>query len=186
MWKASIIEEKELTSNKHFTGVTSFKFYFNTCIPINIVLKKNCTNIFSVLNTFDMDIVCIGYCLQTKQTLDLSGNSHTTKIANYNRWNPAFESEEVWQLNRIIRQIERVIKYYKRGWNTDPIMFKYLKLIDKIQNFDNIFSSENFDTKLKISQENTKIVKSICLLWLEKHEISDKELELLKEKIKEI
>ena len=46
--------------------------------------------------------------------------------------------------------------------------------------------NHNFNEKLKISQENTVIVKQICELWLKTHEITDQSLELLKIKIKEI
>ena len=46
--------------------------------------------------------------------------------------------------------------------------------------------SENFNEKLKITKENTEIVKQICNLWLETHEISDEQLQLLEQKLKEI
>lgn len=185
-WKATMIENKDFTSNKHKGGVTTLKFYYNTAIPINIIYKSNCNNIFSVLSSFDLDIICKGYCLQSKKYLDLTDGSSISKIANVNQWNPAMNSSEVWQISRILRQLERVFKYHKRNFNMDNVVNKYISLIDKIQEFESIFSSENFNEKLKISQDNTKIVKEICEIWLNSHEISEKELETLNIKIKEL
>lgn len=64
--------------------------------------------------------------------------------------------------------------------------FNTPRSIDKVQEFQNIFNSDNFSEKLKIRKKNTKIVKQICEVWLKTHEISDEQLELLKEKIKEV
>lgn len=183
LWKAQMIENKDFFDNKHKGGVTTIKFTYNTCMEVNIIFKSNCNNIFSTLASFDLDIICKGYDIQTKQYLDLSENKET-KIATWNKWNTAFYSEEVWQISRILRQLERCFKYHRRGYDTDNIVIKYISLIDKLQNFVNIFSSNNFDEKLKITKENTKIVKQICEVWLTTHEISDKQIEKIKELIK--
>lgn len=186
LWKASMIETKDFVNNKHHTGVTTIKLVFNTCIDINIILKKNCTNIFSVLSSFDMDLISKGYDLESKQYLDLSGDSVSTKIVNFNKWNPAFQSTEIWSISRILRQLERCFKYYKRGYNTDAVINKYIELINTLQEFQSVFNSENFNEKLKVTQENTLIIKRLCELWLKTHEITDEQIQLLKTKIKEI
>lgn len=183
-WKLDQFLNKE-HNNKASFGITTIKFIYNTCIPLNIILKKGCNNIYSVLSSFDMDIISKGYDIQTKQYLDLSENL-PNKQATWNKWNTNFYDPELWQISRILRQLERVVKYHKRGYNTDAVCIKYIELIDEIQNFQNIFSSDNFSEKLKIRKKNTKIVKEICQMWLKTHEISDEQLELLKEKIKEI
>lgn len=166
-------------------GLITIKFTYNTCIPINIVYKKKAKDIFSVISSFDLDIICKGYDIETKQYLDLS-ESKGTKIATWNKWNTAFYSGEIWQISRVLRQLERCFKYHKRGYNTDSVVLKYIELIDKLQEFHSIFNSENFNEKLKINQSNTLIVKQICELWLKTHEITDEQLELLKIKMKEI
>jgi len=186
-WKSDMFRKNNnFSNNKHHTGVTTIKFTYNTCIPVNVVLKRNCTNIFSVLSSFDLDIVCKGFDLQTKEYLDLTNNSTLTKTASWNKWNPTFYSEEVWQISRILRQLERCFKYHKRGYNTDALVLKYIELIDRLQDYENIFSSQNFDEKLKITKHNTEIVKTLCNVWLQTHEITDEQIELLKQKIKEI
>lgn len=186
LWKSDMFRTKESFGNKHHTGVTTIKFMYNTIIPVNIIYKKNCHNIFSVLSSFDMDVISVGYDLQAKEYLDLSGDSRTTKIVSYNKWNPAFNSTDVWNISKILRQLERVIKYYRRGYNTDAVVLKYMEMIDALQEFQSIFNSENFNDKLKITQENTLIIKQVCELWLKTHEITDAQLEVLQQKIKEI
>ena len=184
IWKADSFMNKESFSNKHHTGVTTIKFMYNTCIPVNIILKKNCTNIFGVLSSFDINIICKGYDLKAKEYLDLT--TSPGKETSWNKWNPAFSSSEVWQVSRVLRQLERCFKYHKRGYNTDAVIHKYIELINKIQEFESIFNSENFNEKLKISQENTRIVKQICEVWLKTHEITEEQIALLQTKIKEI
>jgi hypothetical protein len=185
LWKSDMFRTKDSFNNtKHHTGVTTIKFKYNTCVDVNIILKKNCANIFSVLSSFDINIICKGYDLQTKEYLDLT--TSPGKVASWNKWNPAFNSTEIWQINRILRQLERCFKYHNRGYNTDNVVLKYIELIDRLQEFQNIFSSENFDEKLKITKENTLIVKQICELWLKTHSFTEEQIELLKIKIKQI
>jgi hypothetical protein len=182
-WKfEQYISKNESTFYKF--GLVTIKFYYNTCIPVNIVLKKNCTNIFSVLSSFDMDIIAKGYDIETKQ--EMSFREGTDKVATWNKWNTTFYAGEIWQINRILRQLGRCFKYHKRGYNTDAVILKYIELIDRLQDFTNIFKSENFDEKLKITQENTLIVRQLCELWLKTHEITDEQLELLETKIRQI
>ena len=183
-WKLDQFINKEYNNKARF-GITTIKFVYNTCIDVNIIFKKNCTNIFSVLSSFDMDIICKGYDIETRQYLDLTEKLPGNQ-ATWNKWNTKFYDPELWQIGRILRQLERVIKYYKRGYDTDPVRIKYIELIDEVQKFQNIFNSNNFSEKLAIRKNNTKVVKQICEVWLKTHEISDEQLELLKEKIKEI
>jgi hypothetical protein len=166
-------------------GLITIKFMYNTCIPINIVLKKKCQDIFSVLSSFDIDIICKGYDIETKQYLNLSQNL-AGKAATWNKWNTSFYSDEIWKISRILRQLERCFKYHKRGYNVDLVVLKYIDLIDKLEEFESYFNSENFNEKLKVTKANIAIVKQICQLWLETHEITDEQIELLKVKINQI
>jgi hypothetical protein len=184
LWKATKFEGNVDQFAK--TGMLTIKYIFNTCIPVNIIYKKDYNNIFDILSNFDLDIICKGYDIQTKKYLDLTGDSTITKIADINKWNTSFYDPELWQMNRLLRQLERVFKYHSRGYNTDKVVLKYIKIIDSLQKMEDIFHSENFSEKLKLNKENTKIIKQVCLAWLENHTITDKELGLLKLKIREI
>lgn len=184
IWKAKQFEDVEDKPYQKF-GLTTIKFYYNTTIQINIILKKDCNNIFSVLSTFDMNLISKGYCLETKQVLDLSGDSQTTKIVSCNKWNTNYsDNADIWEISRVLRQLNRVFKYSKRGYNCDALVTKYLELIEKIQEHQNIFKSDKFDIKLDMMKENTDIIKNICLVWLETHEISDEQITLLEEKLR--
>jgi len=184
LWKA----EKFMNQDNDFykTGVQTIKFYYNTCIEINIILKKNANNIFSVLSSFDMDLVTVGYDTYLEQKLDLSGDSHKTKIVNVNQWNPQFLNHEAWAISRILRQLGRVFKYHKRGFNTDNIVHKYIELINIMQEHQDIFKSSSYSEGLKIRKKNTKIVKQLCEVWLQTHEITEEQIKVINEKIKEI
>ena len=185
LWKANKFIEKKLDSyNK--TKLITIKFHYNTCIPVNIIYKSYCTDGYSVISSFDMDVIAKCYDTFIEQEIDLTYGSTVSKIASWNKHNQNFYDPELWQISKILRQLERVIKYHKRGYNTDALVIKYISLIDQVQEFQNIFNSNNFSEKLKIRKKNTKIVKQICEVWLETHNITDEQLELLKEKIKEI
>ena len=183
-WKYDQYMTKNNDNFYKFSLIT-IKFTYNTCVDVNIILKKKCFNIFSVLETFDMDIIAKGYDIGTKQYLDLS-EKKGDKVVTWNKWNPVFYSSEVWQISRVLRQLERCFKYYKRGYNVDEVVKKYISLIEEIQNYTNIFSSESYTEQLKVRKDNTKIVKQICVKWLETHVITDEQIELLKLKIREI
>jgi hypothetical protein len=166
--------------------ILTIKFIWNTCIPLNIIYKKNCYSIYDVLSSFDLDIVAKGFDLETQKYLDLTDGSQQTKIGNWNKWNTNYYNSELWESRKILRQISRGIKYYKRGYNTDPLFNKYLEIIDDIQNYQDIFGKNTFSEKLKTIKNNTKYIKKIIELWLEAHSITDEQLELLETKIKEI
>ena len=138
-----------------------------------------------MLSSFDLDIVCKGFDIQTKKYLDLS-EGLPDKKATWNKWNTAYYSNEIWAISRILRQLTRCLKYHHRGYNTDAIVIKYIELIETLQEYESIFSSETFNDKLKVTQENTKVVKQICERWLETHDITEEQLLLMEQKIKEI
>ena len=172
--------------NYHKVGLLTLKFYFNTCIPVNVILKKSFNNIFGILSSFDLNIIAKGYDLETKQYLDLSGDSSTTKICDWNKWNTTFYDPEMWEVNKLLRQLERLFKYHKRGYNTDAVALKYISLIDEILKLQDIFNSANYTEKLKVNKENLKVIKMICNKWLDTHEITEEQTELLKLKIREL
>ena len=183
-WKFQQYIDKPYDNFQKF-GLTTIKFTYNTCVDVNVIVKKKAKDIFSVLSSFDLDIISKGYDIETKQYLDLS-QGLPDKVATWNKWNTTYYSDEIWAMSRILRQLTRCFKYHKRGYNTDAIVLKYIELLNKLQEYESIFSSENFNDKLKITQENTIIIKQLCEMWLKTHTISDEQIKLLEIKIKEI
>jgi hypothetical protein len=167
-------------------GMVTVKFYWNLCIPINLVYKQKSNNIFSVLSSFDMSIICIAYDLKTKQTLDLTNGSQETKIADWNRWNPNYYTKSPWSVGRLLRQLERCFKYFLRGYVTDSVVLKYRSILTEMLEYENIFNSSKVDEKIDSVKESSIIIIKIIDSWLDTHQISDEELLLLKETIKTI
>lgn len=184
-WKFKEFTENPYRKNSKKIGLITLKFKYNLCIDINIIFKENCKNIFDVLSTFDMDIIAKGIDLKTKEVLDLSRNNGKM-IATWNRWNPKFYSTNLWTLNQLLRQFDRVVKYYKRGFNTDEIVHKYIEIINNVIEYENIFNSQKIDDKINSVKENAEIILKIFNIWLNTHEFTEENQELLKIIIKEM
>lgn len=165
-------------------GLITIKFKYNLLVDVNVIYKEKMNSIFNVLSTFDMDIICKGFDLKTKMYLDLF--PHTEKIATWNKWNPAFYDFNIWHLSRILRQFERVIKYQKRGYDTDEVTLKYIDILKQGISYRNIFNSIKVDEKVELIKTNGTILIQILEQWLKTHTISDEELELLRTTVKEI
>ena len=183
-WKAKMFEEKEEKYGK--VPIITIKLVYNTTIPLNLIFKKNSVDIFSTLSSFDLDIICKGYCLQAKETLDLTGDSVTTRIANINKWNPRYNSDNIWDLSRVFRQFSRVIKYHNRKYNTDAVAIKYKELLEKAIEFENIFNSEKMEEKLNAIKVNGEILIKVIDVWLETKTITNEELTLIEEAVNKL
>jgi len=178
-------EKYRVSGRAYRQDLITIKFMYNTCVEVNVIFKEKSNDAFSVLSSFDMDIICKAYDIQTKRFLDLSENLPDKK-ATWNRWNTKFYSGEVWTISRILRQITRCFKYHKRGYNTDLVVEKYIDLINKLTEYESVFNSQNFNDKLKVTKSNILIVKQLAELWLKTHSITDEQLEIINEKIREI
>jgi len=166
-------------------GLISIKLKYNMCVDVNIIFKEKNNSIFSVLESFDMDIICKAYDLKTKKTLDLSENKGK-KIATWNKWNKTFYTPNIWAVSRILRQFGRVIKYHNRGYNTDGMALKYKEILEGMIVYENIFSSDKMDEKVISVKENSKILIKIIDKWLETHSITSTEMELINKTIKNL
>ena len=184
-WSANKFRKNIETSLKK-NKIISIKFLYNTCVTVNLVIKSNADNIYSVLSSFDMDIICKGYDLLTKETFDFTYGSTITKKASWNKLNKKFYDPELWNVKSILRQIVRVFKYFERGYDVDNVILKYIELSNNIQELENIFDSPRYEEFLKPAKINTLVIKNICECWLQNHTISEKELELLKLTIKQL
>lgn len=167
-------------------GLISLKFVYNTCIDVNIIFKDKNHSAFDVLQSFDMDIICKAYDIKTKQILDLTNGSTISKIASFNKWNNTFYNPNLWAVSRVLRQFDRTVKYYKRGYNTDPMVLKYIELLQGMLEYENIFTSDKMDEKMLSVKTNAPILIKILQQWLETHTITDTELELIKSTIKNL
>lgn len=185
-WKAEDFMNRD--SDYYKKGILTIKMLYNTCINVNIVLKKGSNNIFSVISLFDMNIICKGYDLKTKQILDLTDGSTITRIADVNKWNTTFYDPTIWNVSKLLRQFTRNIKYSRnpRNINTDNVTKKYREILIELQEYDNIFNSDKVDVKIETVRENTKILLLIIDKWLETHVMSLEEEKLLNETLRKL
>jgi hypothetical protein len=185
-WKFSDITKSKYNGSLKKLGLCTIKFVYNTCISVNVIYKEKCENAFAVISSFDLDLITKAYDLTTKQTLDLSGNSFNTKIVSWNKWNTSFYNPNIWAVSKILRQFERVIKYWNRGYNTDAVTLKYIELLQGMLEYENIFTSDKMDEKMLSVKTNAPILIKILEQWLATHSITDTELELIKSTIKNL
>lgn len=183
-WKFEEWINKKQSSLKKL-GLVTIKFKYNLSIDVNIIYKTKNKNVFDVISSFDLDIIAKGYDIQTKKYLDLS-EGLSDKKTSWNKWNTAFYAEDIWSISRLLRQFQRCIKYHKRGYDTDEVVLKYMELLNKLVEYENIFNSVNFKEKVKDIKANSIILKNIFELWLENHKLSEEEYALLEQKIKEL
>ena len=165
-------------------GLITIKFKYNMCIDVNIIFKEKNHSIFDVLSTFDLDIIAVGYDLRSKKTLNLSESTGTE--CTWNKWNRSFYNPNIWAVSRILRQFERVVKYWNRGYNTDEVALKYKEILNSMVEYENIFNSQKVDDKVESVKKNSKILIKIIDNWLMHHHITETELELLRETIKQL
>ena len=166
-------------------GLVSIKFKYNMLIDVNVIFKEKNHTIFDVLSSFDMDIICKAYDLQTGLILDLSQNKGT-KVATWNKWNGTFYNPNIWAVSRILRQFGRVVKYHQRGYNTDDMALKYRDILEDMIKYENIFSSSKMDEKVLSVKENSKILIKILDQWLKTHTITQEELDLINATVKNL
>lgn len=171
-WKLSRLDKSGLN---YKIGITTYKFYCDGIIfNFTFKMKKQfgrwvpLTCIQDVLSSFDMSIVMQGYDIKTKVFFDLRPDNVpvTTAIPNPLR----DQDTMLWTVAKWIRQFDRVVKYYRRGYDTRPMARFYLEEIDACIEAGCLFDSEDsintFDSFSKEFLEKRMIIAD----WLDAHE----------------
>jgi len=160
----------------------TIKFKYNLLFDVNVICKKDVHNIFDVLSNFDMDIIARGIDLHSGQELDLYKNrSITPNVAHVNPFNYQYEDLEYFTVKRTLRQFIRCVKYYKRGFNVDAVVQRYLEMLNYLIEYDEPHKKESM---LKFIDENKSIAKTfkkIILKWQETKEWSDENNKICEE-----
>jgi len=150
-------------------------------VIVNVTWKNDKENIFEVLSSFDMSIIMVGYDIHKKVMLDLRCGwngmvpedpedrwSHDPKVA---KPNPLRDQDvdrygvEMW-----VRQWDRVIKYWNRGFDTRPMAKFYINLINGVIDNGYLFNTEksiqSFDEFVSIYEP----LRDKMVEWLEDKE----------------
>lgn len=170
-WKINRFLESGLNRK---IGINTFSFYYEDII-LNFTYKVSkirgnsipITNAPSILMSFDMSMVMQGYDIQSGVMYDLrpEGVPNTTAVPNPLRKVDTM----VWTVNKWVRQFDRVVKYYERGYDTRPMAEFYIEMIDECIKAGNLFDSENskemFDVYSSEFLEKRKLIED----WLNEH-----------------
>lgn len=177
-WKFEEFSKKGHSSLDKF-GLVSIKFKYNMCVDINVIFKKYNKTPFDVIASFDMDIVCKAYDIQTKKELDLR-EYLGDKVATWNKWNKMFYTNDTWDTWRLMRQFERCIKYHDRGYDVTAVVDKYIDICKRLLSKENVFKSDKGTAHYEKVVQETELILQILETWKETKTISPEDLQIIK------
>lgn len=118
--------------NKWDTGLQTVKLHDSAGVVVNVSTRGGCRNVAEVINAFDMSIVMHGINIRTGVDYDLTSMmSGDPMIAVPNELKQTTEDVSMWEADRWIRQFDRCLKYWNRGFDTRPVAEYYIKLLDE-------------------------------------------------------
>jgi hypothetical protein len=141
-WKLARLRQAGLN---HKIGITTYKFYHDGVI-LNLTFKQRkfhgrwipILDTPGVLQSFDMSIVMQGYDIKHHVLYDMRVGDPNVAIPN-----PLRDHDCVmWTVAKWVRQFDRVVKYYNRGFDTRPMARFYLDMIDECISAGCLFDSE--------------------------------------------
>lgn len=141
-------------------------------VNVNISLKKNCTSVIDVLSSFDMTIIMKGYEISTGLMLDLrdTGEHHDLNIADPNKLKKhLYNHPSRFTVDRALRQWNRVIKYYERGFDTRPMAKFYLDSINAVLEAGAEFGTQKDLDSFNSMEPGFIEMKERITKWLEEH-----------------
>lgn len=141
-WKIARLKDAGLN---YKIGITTYKFYCDGVI-LNFTFKQRkfhgrwipILDTPGVLQSFDMSIVMQGYDIKHHVWYDMRTGDPMVATPN-----PLRDHDCVmWTVAKWVRQFDRVVKYYNRGFDTRPMAKFYLDMIDNCINAGCLFDSE--------------------------------------------
>lgn len=121
-------------------------------VVVNITWKYGKTTMASVLASFDMSIIMIGWDIRHGFGMDL--RTRTDSIMDPDgKWsddprvavpNPLRDQDvDMYGTEMWVRQFDRVIKYWNRGYDTRKMARFYIELIERVISNGQLFASES-------------------------------------------
>ena len=150
-------------------------------IVVNITWKDGKNNLFAVLSSFDMSIIMVGYDIRKHVLLDLRAGWHgMVREDPDNRWstdvkvaypNPLRDQDvDMYGVGMWVRQFDRVIKYWNRGYDTRPMAKFYIKLIDGVLDNGKLFETDKSEAAFKDFKDTYEPLRERMVKWLEDKE----------------
>ena len=155
-------------------GLTTYTFYCEG-VMLNFTLKMRrhkgkwiqLVSCPDVLMSFDMSIVMQGYDIKSRTFFDLRPGNVSTTVAIPN---PLREVDcSMWTVAKWVRQFDRVVKYYSRGFDTRPMAQFYLDMIDDCIDAGCLFDSEESQEAFMNFSKEFLEKRAMIADWLEEH-----------------
>lgn len=154
-------------------GITTYTFYCEGTM-LNFTFKQKkfhgkwypILSAADVLSSFDMSIVMQGYDIQTHVFYDMRLGEPKVAVPNPLRDHNCM----MWTVAKWVRQFDRVVKYYNRGFDTRPMARFYLEMIDKCIEAGCLFDSEESQSAFETFSNEFIEKRADIADWLEAHE----------------
>lgn len=161
-------------------GISTVKLYKDN-INVNFSIRKGQYRAIDIISNFDMTCICRAYDIPTKHYMDYSevwAKEYMETIYKYPQDtrpldkvtpNPHKLSDEydMFTAQKWLRQWERIVKYWDRGFNTIEVALFYSRMLDEVIKRGNIFQSEKSQ---EVYDENIPAiidVKKVIDEWIE-------------------
>lgn len=168
-WKLARLKQAGLNRK---LGITTYKFFCDGVI-LNFTFKQRkfhgrwvpILDTPGVLQSFDMSIVMQGYDIKHHVSYDLRVGDPKVAIPN-----PLRDHDCVmWTVAKWVRQFDRVVKYYNRGFDTRPMAKFYLDMIDECIEAGCLFDSEESQEAFESFSQEFLEKRATIADWYDEH-----------------
>lgn len=145
-------------------------------VVVNITYKKWKNNIMSVLASFDMSCIMIGYDIPFGWGIDMRTKDIKVFDDRNHRWsddpkvsmpNPMRKQDvDMYGTEMWVRQFDRVIKYWNRHIDTRPMARFYIKLINEVIDRGRLFESEKSEASFNAFVTTYEPLRDKMVEWL--------------------
>ena len=135
-----LIDDKKNKSK--VTGITlaTIKLHADDGTIVNVSCKSGCKTVADVVNSFDMTIIMKGWDIKHGYMYDMTSQWSEPNVAVPNQLRKT--DIDMVKTAYWVRQFDRVIKYWQRGYDTRPMARFYLDEINQVLDRGNIWTSE--------------------------------------------
>lgn len=176
-WKIERIKDRGMQKKAVLTTVKLVR----DGIVVNITYKNNKTNLLSVLSSFDMSIIMKGFDIETKVMMDLrTKNDGFVPEDPLKKWssdpmvavpNPLRKQDvDMYGVEMWVRQWDRVLKYWSRGFDTRPMAKFYVDSINRIIDDGALFTTDKSQSAYQLFVDTYIPLRDKMSAWLEAKE----------------
>lgn len=148
-WKLDRVQNKGGNRNAYLSTIKLKR----GDVVVNITYKQWKNNIFALLSSFDMSIIMVGYDIRKHVLLDLRcGWKDMVVEDDDGRWSPGVriaypnplrdQDVDMYGAEMWVRQFDRCIKYWNRGFDTRPMARFYVELVNGVIEKGQLFQTD--------------------------------------------